>query len=102
MQANRYGLFIDSYAEDNTIRDNTIKLNTGAGILLQLATIDPVFVGNRIFNNLLNNTNNVNNDGSIYDNEWNTALVAGTNIVGGPNHSMRRHVIPEKDSHGAC
>jgi hypothetical protein len=76
---NTYGVYIDSNNEiiaNSTIANNTYGINITSGRS-----------GNIIYNNLLNQTNNVGFAGTISTNYWNTTNQAGTRILYSANYS---------------
>ncbi|UCD04285.1 MAG: right-handed parallel beta-helix repeat-containing protein [Candidatus Woesearchaeota archaeon] len=94
-----YGLYI-SQAEHNNLTNITSNSHSNYGVLLsnshyntltQIRTHSNNFNGfriysshsNKIYDCLFNNTNNVGFGFDIYENYWNTAKQAGTNIIGG-------------------
>ncbi len=113
----------------NTISTNEIKSNYDSGIFLYLSNsntitnnnisysttrsgIEVEYSGdNLIYNNFLNNTNNVYVLGT-YTNYWNISLSSGTNIVGGnllggnfyakPDGSGYSETCTDSDGNGIC
>jgi len=75
------GISLNFHSDNNELTGNTISNNHGCGVYVSEST------GNMIFNNLFNNTVNVEFDiwsSGYTDNIWNTTQTAGTNIMGGP------------------
>jgi parallel beta-helix repeat protein len=98
---NKYG--IDLEADSSTASGNIASSNSINGIYLSGSN-------NNIYNNYFNNTINlVINTGS---NTWNTAKIAGTNIIGGPylggnfwaspNNTGFSQSCPDVDKDGIC
>ncbi|MHA2068148.1 MAG: NosD domain-containing protein, partial [Candidatus Thorarchaeota archaeon] len=81
-----YGIHISRDSDNNTINDSRIENNTLAGIrLAQTSSFDPEY--SLIYNNYLNNTQNLLIETSITEeNYFNTTLdcSSGPNIIGGP------------------
>jgi parallel beta-helix repeat protein len=75
---NTYGLAITS-SSTNSISSNTVTGNSATGIYLYSTS------GNTITNNNFNNIKNADFKGSVLSNTWNTAITAGSNIIGGQN-----------------
>jgi len=75
-KSNVVGLYIDEVS-DTTIKNNVIQDNSQYGIR-------DIFVGlnakSHIYNNLLNNTDNYNQDIEGYANDWNTTKQSGSRI----------------------
>ena len=72
IRSNTIGIRLDSSASNNIITNNTIENNSQQGIYLQSSS-------NSIYNNLLNNTDNVYFS-SAGANNWNTTQQTGTRI----------------------
>ncbi len=103
VSSNGDGIYFNLFSHNNTLTNNIVSDN-GDGISLEFHSNDNELIGNTlsnnnrgiylsdsvdnmIFNNLLNNTINVEFDiGSNRDpnNIWNTELTESPNIVGGP------------------
>jgi len=75
INSNGCGVFLDSY--NTMVAGNTISNNWWWGVTLSSFISD-----NLIYNNLFNNTQNVQSSSPSY-NAWNTTKQVGTNIVGG-------------------
>jgi parallel beta-helix repeat protein len=72
---NYCGIYMYS-AINNTLKGNTVEAN-GFGISLDDSS------DNLIYNNIFNNTDNIDFDGINTGNRWNITKQAGTNIAGG-------------------
>jgi uncharacterized delta-60 repeat protein len=78
-----YGIKIEgSSATNNQIYHNNIRNNSISGIEFDASPGTPG--SNTIYDNYFSNTVNVNFDGTILGNTWNTTQTTGTNINGGP------------------
>lgn len=101
---NGYGLHL-CLSSNNTINSNIITGNT-AGIYLSYGS------GNRVFNNMLNNSANTELPSCSYANAWNTTLKPGSNIAGGsliggnlwlsPSGSGFSESCADSDCNGIC
>ncbi|TKJ47080.1 hypothetical protein CEE34_05580 [Candidatus Aerophobetes bacterium Ae_b3a] len=113
VSGNDYGIYLYSCSH-NTLEGNTVSKNTEIGIYLQDNSSDNKLIGNTvsdngkgieldsstgntIYNNYFNNNTNVDFDGNIYFNTWNTTKELGTNIVGGPNLGGNFWAKPNND-----
>jgi len=104
---NYRGIYLLS-SSNNTIKSSRIESNTYYGIRLRTAGSTP----NKIYNNLLNNTNNIYFDGTIYENYWNTTKTSGTNIIGknyiggnfwtNPSGTGYSDTCPDSEPDGLC
>jgi len=74
--SNQYGVYF-YYSALNTINNSKIESNTNYGIYLANSDSGGP---NNIYNNFLNNTNNIGFSGTIYPNNWNTTKQSGTRI----------------------
>jgi PGF-pre-PGF domain-containing protein len=73
--SNTYGISLNS-SRNNNVSSNNVTSSSSSGLFLCAQSTN-----NRIYNNYLNNTMNVNNKNS--GSTWNTTRVSGPSIVGG-------------------
>ncbi|WP_229390657.1 NosD domain-containing protein [Methanosarcina sp. DH2] len=73
--SNTYGISLNS-SKNNNVSSNNVTSSTSNGLFLCAQSTN-----NRIYNNYLNNTMNVNNKNS--GSTWNTTKASGASIVGG-------------------
>ncbi len=76
LDADLTGIYMGSISDNNIIRDSKISESGGQGIDFDIAPTN-----NQIYNNLLNNTDNVDFSQSEVYNSWNTTKQSGTNIL---------------------
>ncbi|MFC2143557.1 NosD domain-containing protein [Candidatus Aenigmatarchaeota archaeon] len=77
MDSNDRGLALDTTAENNTIIDCIINNSVQYGVYIDTSG---QYGANKFYNNLFNNTINVEFNGAVYENDWNTTQQSGTRI----------------------
>jgi parallel beta-helix repeat protein len=91
IQNNRDGIILSANSNNNTIAHNTVTNSGIAGVVLDTGASE-----NLIYNNFLNNTNNVRVTGTG-DNTWNVTQQPGPNIIGGPFLGGNYYATPAGD-----
>jgi len=76
---NTVGIRITGISQYNTFANSTLAGNSNAGVTIDTGSSP---VNNTFYNNIFNNTANVQNDDN-HSNLWNTSKTLGTNIWGG-------------------
>jgi len=99
------GIYLSNYNKGNKLTNNTITFNKIKGLDLWAA------YNNQIFNNFLNNNNNIDLK-SVIGNDWNVTKTSGTNIIGGsylggnfwayPNGTGFSQTCSDSNSDGIC